>query len=170
MGLLFFACNAFPRTIAGTQTATGADFGIDAVRDEVFADTGYWMAVVSPSDDLHEEARKAKERLGAVKLVTTDEVLVEFLNYFGGKGPKLRELAARMTKRILDDPNVRVLQQTRESFLSGLELYRQRVDKEYSLVDCVSMVVMRKQGLQEILTGDHHFSQEGLTVLMGGEA
>ena len=39
VGFLFFTCNAFLRTAAGTQTATGADFGIDAVGDEVFADT-----------------------------------------------------------------------------------------------------------------------------------
>ena len=80
-----------------------------------FADTGYWMAVFSPGDDLHAEALKAKERLGNVILVTTDEVLVEFLNYFSGKGSKLRELAARMVRSMLDDPNVRVHQQTRES-------------------------------------------------------
>jgi hypothetical protein len=40
VGLLFFACNAFLRTIAGTQTATGAGLRIDAVGDKVFADTG----------------------------------------------------------------------------------------------------------------------------------
>jgi len=137
---------------------------------EVFADTGYWMAIFSPGDDLHAQALKAKERLGNVILITTDEVLVEFLNYFSGKGSKLRELAARMARSILDDPNVRVVQQTRESFLSGLELYRQRVDKKYSLVDCISMIVMRKMGMQEILTGDHHFTQEGLTVLMDTDA
>jgi predicted nucleic acid-binding protein len=114
-----------------------------------------------------QRALKAKKRLGDVILVTTDEVLVEFLNCFSGKGSKLRGLAAEMARSILDNPNVRVHQQTRGSFLSGLELYSQRVDKKYSLVDCVSMIVMRKQGLQEILTGDHHFAQEGFTVLMG---
>ena len=46
-----------------------------------------------------------------------------------------------------------------------LELYANRLDKGYSLTDCVSMVVMKQMGIYEILTHDKHFAQEGLTIL-----
>ena len=53
----------------------------------------------------------------------------------------------------------------RETFLDGLELYRSRLDKGYSLTDCISMRIMRREGLTEILTGDRHFEQEGFRAL-----
>ena len=57
--------------------------------------------------------------------------------------------------------------QSHESFLAGLALYERRPDKQYSLVDCISMNVMRQKQVQEILTHDRHFSQEGFTRLLG---
>jgi predicted nucleic acid-binding protein len=39
-------------------------------------------------------------------------------------------------------------------------------DKGYSLTDCFSMSVMRERGMDEILTADHHFEQEGLIALL----
>lgn len=132
----------------------------------VYADTCYWVAIVNPRDQWRQAAKEAKERLGEARIVTTDEVLVEFLNLLRDKGSSLRAAACAMAEAILGNPNVTVVQQSRESLILGLELYKQRADKEYSLVDCVSMKVMKKRNLQEVLTGDHHFAQEGLTVLM----
>lgn len=56
--------------------------------------------------------------------------------------------------------------QSHESFLAGLTLYERRPDKQYSLVDCISMNVMRQMGVHEILTHDRHFSQEGFVRLL----
>jgi predicted nucleic acid-binding protein len=47
----------------------------------------------------------------------------------------------------------------------GFELYEQRPDKGYSLTDCISMSVMRQMNINEVLTGDRHFQQEGFTIL-----
>jgi len=58
-----------------------------------------------------------------------------------------------------------VIPQSRESFLSGLQLYRARPDKGYSRVDCFSMQTMHKEGLTEVLTDDRHFEQEGFRAL-----
>jgi uncharacterized protein len=60
---------------------------------------------------------------------------------------------------------VRVIPQSRESFVSGLELYETRPDKGYSLVDCISMQTMRKEGITDALTNDRHFEQEGFRAL-----
>ncbi len=53
----------------------------------------------------------------------------------------------------------------RESFISGLQLYRARSDKGYSMTDCISMQTMRREGLTEVLTNDRHFEQEGFRTL-----
>jgi predicted nucleic acid-binding protein len=71
-----------------------------------------------------------------------------------------------MVRAILGDPNVRVVPQSRDSFLKGLERYANRQDKTYSLTDCVSMNVMQGESIAEILTNDHHFEQEGFVVLV----
>jgi predicted nucleic acid-binding protein len=101
-----------------------------------------------------------------VRLVTTDQILVEFPDRLAQRGPKIRDVGAQAVRKILDDTRVNVMPQSRESFLAGLRLYELRFDKGYSLVDCVSMTTMRRQGIAEILTNDHHFVQEGFTVLL----
>jgi predicted nucleic acid-binding protein len=68
--------------------------------------------------------------------------------------------------KILNDPDIEVVSQSRDSFLAGLALYERRPDKRYSLVDCISMNVMRQRDIQEILTSDRHFSQEGFVRLL----
>ena len=49
--------------------------------------------------------------------------------------------------------------------MAGLDLYRARPDKRYSLTDCISMQTMRKEGITEVLTNDRHFEQEGFRAL-----
>ncbi len=133
---------------------------------KVFADSHYWIAVVKPRDPWSEASRQASKDLGPAILVTTDEVLIEFLTALSRGGPILRRAAAKMVRAILGDANVRVVQQTREGFVNGVRRYEQREDKEYSLTDCISMNVMESHSLTEILTNDHHFAQEGFTVLI----
>ena len=62
-------------------------------------------------------------------------------------------------------PTVRVMPQSREGFLRGLNLYEARPDKGYSLTDCISMETMRQEGLTHVLTNDRHFEQEGFSAL-----
>jgi predicted nucleic acid-binding protein len=133
----------------------------------VFADTLYWGAALHPHDQYRTQVIRAREVLGEVRLVTTDEVLTELLDGLAQCGTHLREAAARAVRTILDDRRVTVHPQSRESFLAGLRLYEQRNDKGYSLVDCISMTTMRRQGILEILTNDHHFRQEGFRVVLG---
>jgi predicted nucleic acid-binding protein len=115
----------------------------------VFADTFYWIALTSPADVAHDRARQIKD-----DIVTTDEVLTEYLTFFCGGPEYLRRKAAANAENILRDPSVRVLPQSRDSFLGGLKLYGERPDKGYSLVDCISMQTI---GIGDVLTNDRHF-------------
>jgi predicted nucleic acid-binding protein len=131
----------------------------------VFADSVYWITIVKPGDHWAGAAKSAKQSLGEAVIVTTDEVLTEFLTTLGNSGSILRKTAAKMVRAILDNPNVKVAPQTRDGFLAGLQKYDARQDKEYSLTDCISMNVMEAQKISEVLTHDHHFKQEGFAVL-----
>jgi predicted nucleic acid-binding protein len=132
----------------------------------VFADTLYWGAVLHPHDRYRAQVIRARDVLGDIRLVTTDEVLTELLDGLAQCGRHLREVAARAVRKILDDRRVTVYPQSRESFLAGLHLYEQRYDKGYSLVDCISMMTMRRHRISEVLTNDRHFMQEGFQVVI----
>ena len=60
---------------------------------------------------------------------------------------------------------MQVLPQTSAGFAAALTLYEARPDKGYSLTDCRSMLAMKSLGLSDVLTHDHHFTQEGFTIL-----
>jgi predicted nucleic acid-binding protein len=85
------------------------------------------------------------------------------LSYFAEDGSYARALAAQATRRALID--LRVVSVDRALFTRALDLYERRSDKEYSLVDCISMVLIKDSGITYVLTNDHHFRQEGFTVL-----
>ncbi|OEU49429.1 MAG: nucleic acid-binding protein [Desulfuromonadales bacterium C00003096] len=131
----------------------------------VFADSHYWIALIRPGDQWADAAKVARSLLGDALIVTTDGVLVEFLTALS-RGEHMRKQAAKMVRAILENPNVKVIPQTRESFLKGLAFYENRSDKGYSMTDCISMNVMKAESLAEVLTNDRHFEQEGFTVLI----
>jgi uncharacterized protein len=134
----------------------------------LFADTFYWVAVLSPRDPFHTRVMSWGRSRGTIRLVTTDEVLTEVLNWFSGGGPYWRSNAATFVHNLRSDPDVDVLPQTRADFDAALALYETRPDKEFSLTDCRSMVALRALGITEVLTNDHHFTQEGFTILFPG--
>lgn len=132
----------------------------------VFADTLYWVAIIRPGDQWERPATEARRQLGNVILLTTDEILTEFLSALSKGGATLRRQAVKMVQAILANPNVKVLPQTRYSFLNGLRLYGKRYDKTYSLTDCISMYAMRSEAVTDVLTNDQHFEQEGFNILI----
>lgn len=124
----------------------------------IFVDTSYWIARSNRRDQLHQQARDLSQQLGSVQLLTTELVLVEYLNYFSEFGAEMREKIATAVERILVKPNHQIIWQNQALFESGLALYKARPDKEYSLTDCVSMVVMRQSEIRDVLTHDKHFT------------
>lgn len=136
---------------------------------EVFADTQYFVAILSVSDDAHELATLHAEQLAEsqdTRLVTTDAVLMELLNTFAGRGAHARRLAADFVSTLLNDPAVLVVAQTRDRLRRGIERYAERLDKGWSVVDCISMLVMEERAIGEALTHDHDFEQAGFKALL----
>lgn len=133
---------------------------------QIFADTFYWIAFINPSDIWHTRVTNTLRLLQPCTLITTEEVLGELLTFYSKSGNKLRERAVNLVEDILDSPDVEVIEQTHGSFLLGLELYKSRLDKGYSLTDCISMNTMRQLKITEVLTHDRHFTQEGFVILL----
>ena len=132
---------------------------------QVFADTFYWVALLNPRDDLHQEVFQFSRTITDVRRVTTEEVLIEVLNFFSDYDALIKQKALRFARKISNEMSIRVVQQNHASFQSGLELYERRLDKGYSLTDCISMQIMKQLGITDILTRDRHFTQEGFNII-----
>ena len=131
----------------------------------IFADTFYWIALADSTDSAHRQALELTSRLADISVVTTDEVLVEYLTFFATAHERMRRKALTNAQRILEVPGISVVPQSRDSLLSGMSFYGARPDKGYSLTDCISMQTMRREGIKEVLTNDRHFEQEGFRAL-----
>jgi hypothetical protein len=88
----------------------------------VFADAVYWIALANRKDQWHPRVVQAMRSLGAVTLVTADEVLDEFLAYYSGHGPVVRSDAVQTVEDALADPSLIVLPQSHHSFLLSDDL------------------------------------------------
>ena len=82
---------------------------------------------------------------------------------------RYRSAAIKLLTALEEDPNVEIIPLSEELYKRGLRLYRERLDKEWSLTDCISFVVMQERGLTEALTTDKHFQQAGFNVLLDEE-
>jgi uncharacterized protein len=130
-----------------------------------FADSFYWIALANPKDAFHGRTVTWERSNPRVRFVTTQEILSEVLTWFAGSGSAGRAMAASMVRDILSDASIQVLPQTSGDFHAALALYEARPDKEYSLVDCRSMLALRALGIGDVLTNDHHFVQEGFSIV-----
>ena len=70
----------------------------------VFADSGYWVALLNPQDALHHQAVAAARDYSEDQVFTSEMVLVEFLNGFSNRGPRLRGAAARAVRALRSSP------------------------------------------------------------------
>ena len=130
-----------------------------------FVDTFYLVALSDPRDQWHARILAFSRVLREYRLYTVDEVLAEYLTFYSASRPHVRANAVQTVFDVLHDSNISVIPQSHTSFLDAIAFYASRLDKQYSLTDCVSMQAMRREGLMDVLTNDHHFTQEGFHIL-----
>ena len=129
----------------------------------VFADTFHFLALLNSSDAAHSRAIESSCVAG-LEFVTTEFVLLELADALARPGDRLEFLAVR--DAVIGDDHFHVVPASTGLLDRGLQLYRARTDKEWSLTDCISFVVMTEKGISEALTGDRHFEQAGFHALL----
>ena len=129
----------------------------------VFADASYYIALLSPRDQHHQDAIRVSGQLRQ-PVIVTDLVLIEVSNALASIDSRVGAVA--LWAHLQNDPSVTIVAASTELIADGRNLYARRSDKEWSLTDCVSFIVMEKRGLNDALTADHHFQQTGFTALL----
>lgn len=129
-----------------------------------FADAWFFIALFDRRDAHHSRALRLSLEIGAgMKVITHDAVYGEVLAFFAEDGVRARQLAVEGVRQSMRTH--RVVPTDRALFQAGLDRYAARPDKEYSLVDCMSMVLMERLDIRHVLTNDHHFEQAGFVVV-----
>ncbi|HJW94551.1 MAG TPA: PIN domain-containing protein [Thermoanaerobaculia bacterium] len=128
-----------------------------------FIDTWFFVAQFDPFDSHHRQALRLERAVGSADLISHDGVLTEFLAAVSRGDEEQRAAAVRIVRDVMR--RMTVVEADRRLFSRAVDLYGKRLDKHYSLVDCMSMLVMRDLGLTHILTNDHHFQQEGFVLV-----
>jgi uncharacterized protein len=129
----------------------------------VFADTHYFAAQFNPKDQHHAKAVAFTNGYTG-DMVTTDWVLVEIADAFAQQPNRARFVA--LYESLQASSQLHIVPADRATLQTGVSLYSQRLDKAWSLTDCISFVVMQREGLTDALTGDRHFEQAGFTILL----
>ncbi len=135
-------------------------------NEKVFVDTAAWIGLLLTSDELHEQATETMRELRRqdARLITTEAILTEFLNALSAVKFRVRAITFVDALRTL--ANVEIISNNAEIFENGLNLYRERTDKNWSLTDCESFVVMREREISLAFTSDKHFKQAGFVRLL----
>jgi len=136
---------------------------------QVFADTGFWIALLNPKDRWYEKAIAINKELEIEKttIVTSELVLIELLNFFGTFPSNIRQRTGLLVQNIQSHSTITIVSQTSLLFSKALELYLQRPDKQWSLTDCSSFLIMKELQITEALAHDKHFQQAGFITLLG---
>ena len=129
----------------------------------VFADTFYFLALLNPKDAAHTRAAAFTLAFEG-EMTTTAWVLTELADALSHPPNRIKFLAA--VDQLKNNPQGRIVLPTPELFADGIQLFKSRPDKEWSLTDCISFVVMQKESINEALTGDRHFEQAGFVALL----
>jgi predicted nucleic acid-binding protein len=131
-----------------------------------------WLSTVVPRR-VNNATSVAIQNALAAPLFATMPNVTKVLTFYCNAGFRMQRRSTNLVHDILNNTKTQVLEQTHTSCLSGLSLYQNRLDKGYSLTDCISMNTMHELEITEVLTHvsealprNRHFTQEGFVILL----
>jgi predicted nucleic acid-binding protein len=127
----------------------------------VFADTFFYQALLDARDPAHERAVALSKSKRTI--LTTEFILLELGNACARAEDHADFLA--LLAGIRASPRTRIVPLDTRLLQRGLDLFAERPDKNWSLTDCISFVVIQEEGITEALTADRHFEQAGFKAL-----
>ena len=135
----------------------------------LLADSAAWLALYDRGDKYHARARRAFHGLAErkVSFVVTDYVIAEAVTLIMGRAG--HATAAMCGDWLLNSPRVRLVRTDVDLWNETWRLFKRYDDKQFSFVDCLSFVVMRREHLADAFTFDHHFEQMGFRLWPGGK-
>jgi len=129
----------------------------------VFADAFYFVARLNRHDQHHERVLSFSRDFRA-RLLTSDWVLMEVADALAES--ECRGRVRDFVLHLRGTTTCEIVPASRELLDRALDLYHQHADKDWTLTDCISFVIMRERKVTNALTGDKHFEQAGFAALL----
>lgn len=129
----------------------------------VFVDTFYFLAILNVRDPAHVRARDWVRTYSGT-LVTSEWIWVELADAMSST--RHRGLFTSIRNQFAIGKLRRIVPFDNSIYEEAIQLYDARPDKKWSLTDCTSFAIMRREGLADALTADHHFEQAGYVPLL----
>jgi uncharacterized protein len=133
----------------------------------VFADTSFYIGLLCPHDAIYQRCTDF-DLAYAGHYLTSDFVLIELGNWLAST--RDRGVFVEFNRLLRGSSRTTILAATAGWIADGLSLYAERPDKEWSVTDCISIQMMRKHAVTEVLTADRHFTQAGFNALLADGA
>jgi uncharacterized protein len=135
---------------------------------KLFVDTSAWVAISDRRDTYHSQAIAFNQQVARnVTLVVTNYILDETYTLLLINAGYAATLSfKRKFDILLQTSVVDLIWVTPEIANQTWQVFEQfNTDKQWSFTDCTSYVAMKNQGITEVFSFDHHFSQMGFTRL-----
>jgi predicted nucleic acid-binding protein len=134
----------------------------------IFGDTSGWGHLFDASQPFHANATAIYQaaRNNQQTIVTTNYVIVELVALLSSPLRVARPNIIALVQGLKSSPFVEIVHVDQALDAEAWTLLRNRADKDWSLVDCASFVLMQRRGITEALTSDHHFEQAGFGRLL----
>jgi predicted nucleic acid-binding protein len=135
---------------------------------DIFADTSGWASLLDPSQQYHTIAAAIyrSERLRRRRFVTSNYILTELVALLTSPLRFSRPAIVAVIEDLRASPHVRIVHVDTALDREAWQLLRSRQDKNWSLADCSSFVIMQQHNLIDALTTDQHFEQAGFVRLL----
>jgi predicted nucleic acid-binding protein len=136
------------------------------VARTVFVDTSFVLALENRDDPHHARAKQLDCQLvaeGAMLLLHWG-ILLETGDGYAQSGRRVKGMV--LLDKFVNEEGFKVLPLSQEIVDEAVTLFRSRPDKEWVLTDCVSFVLMQREGVKEALTADAHFRQAGFEAIL----
>ena len=134
--------------------------------NEVYADSGYWIAMLNRHDQWNLAAVRATQQTRGRGIVTSEMVIVEFLNGVARYGAQSRSQAVITARGLYNNPNIEVIEQSSIQLAAAVQRYANRLDQRWSVTDCASFLIMEDRGITDALAHDRDFVQAGFRALL----
>ncbi len=121
------------------------------------------VAIINNDDQFHKESLDLEKDLKSYATVwITEAILIEIGNTFSksNKSP-----VSDFIQYCYVSPQIHVVNTDEGLLRQALDLFRY-TDKDWSLTDCISFVVMRREGINIAYSSDHHFEQAGFQYIL----
>ncbi|HLF28628.1 MAG TPA: PIN domain-containing protein [Anaerolineae bacterium] len=138
---------------------------------DLFVDTSGWGHLVDPTQSYHMLAAQVYRaaRRQQRKIVTTNYIITELAALLASPLDIPRPKIIAFIEGLKTSPYVQVVHVDSTLDEQAWEMFKNRQDKEWSLVDCASFVLMQQHNIREALATDHHFEQAGFVCLLKSE-